>query len=70
MHKILDCLGDLALSDYKILGKITCSQGGHKLTNEFLRKFFYDKSNYSIVEFNEKKIHNTVLYNKCFESTA
>ena len=70
MHKILDCLGDLVLSDYKILGKITCSQGGHKLTNEFLRKFFSDKSNYSIVEFNEKKLPNTVLYNKGLAATA
>ena len=70
MHKILDCLGDLVLSDYKILGKITCSQGGHKLTNEFLRKFFSDKSNYSIVEFNEKKLPNTVLYDKGLAATA
>ena len=70
MHKILDCLGDLVLSDYKILGKITCSQGGHKLTNEFLRKFFSDKNNYSIVEFNEKKLPNTVLYNKGLAATA
>ena len=36
-HKILDCLGDLFLSGYKIIGKVVTSQGGHKLTNELLR---------------------------------
>ena len=33
-HKILDCLGDLYLAGHKIIGKLTCSQGGHKLTNQ------------------------------------
>ena len=33
-HKILDCMGDLYLAGYKIIGKIVCSQGGHKLTNQ------------------------------------
>ena len=70
MHKILDCLGDLVLSDYKMLGKVICSQGGHKLTNQFLRSFFSDKSNYSVIEFNEKKLPNTVLYNKTLAAIA
>ena len=39
-HKILDCMGDLYLAGYKIIGKIICSQGGHKLTNQLLRKVF------------------------------
>ena len=39
-HKILDCMGDLYLSGYKVIGKIRCSQGGHKLTNDLLRKVF------------------------------
>ena len=30
MHKILDCMGDLMLANYKILGKVKCSQGGHQ----------------------------------------
>ena len=37
-HKILDLLGDFALSGYKILGNVKCYQGGHQLTNMFLRK--------------------------------
>jgi len=53
-HKILDCIGDLYLSGYKIIGKVICSQGGHKLTNDLLRKVFSNKSNYSLLEINEK----------------
>ena len=36
-HKILDCMGDLFLSGTR-LWKVVCSQGGHRLTNELLRK--------------------------------
>ena len=49
-HKILDCMGDLYLSGYKIVGKLVCSQGGHKLTNQLLRKVFSDNHNFSIFE--------------------
>ena len=28
------------LSGYRILGKVKCYQGGHELTNKFLRKLF------------------------------
>ncbi len=47
-HKILDCLGDLMLSGYRISGHVKTSQGGHALTNKLLVKFFSDKSNWSI----------------------
>ena len=33
-------MGDLFLSGYKIIGKIICSQGGHKLTNDLIKKTF------------------------------
>ena len=42
-HKILDCMGDLYLSGYRIVGSVLCSQGGHSLTNKLLRKLFSDK---------------------------
>ena len=32
-HKILDCMGDLYSSGYRIIGSLKCSQGGHSLTN-------------------------------------
>ena len=55
-HKILDCMGDLYLSGFKIIGKVFCSQGGHKMTNDLMRKLYSDKSNYSILELNEKTL--------------
>ena len=70
LHKILDCLGDLALSKHPLLGKITCSQGGHKLANDFLRRFFMDKSNYSVIEFKENKLPNSLLYTESLAASA
>jgi UDP-3-O-[3-hydroxymyristoyl] N-acetylglucosamine deacetylase len=49
-HKILDLAGDFLLSGYRILGSVTCTQGGHNLSNLFLRNLLKDKSNYSIFE--------------------
>lgn len=46
-HKILDCAGDLYLSGFFIKGKITCSQGGHELTNKLLQKILSNKKNFS-----------------------
>jgi len=60
-HKILDCMGDLYLSGYKIIGKIVCSQGGHKLTNQLLRKVFQDKNNFSIIEIKEKNLPHAFI---------
>ena len=48
-HKILDCMGDLYLSGYKIIGSLHCSQGGHNLTNRLLKKVFSDMENYSLL---------------------
>jgi len=69
-HKILDCLGDLYLAGHKIIGKITCSQGGHKLTNRLLRKVFSDSSNYSLFEIKEKNLPHTLLNRNLLKSIA
>jgi len=69
-HKILDCLGDIYLSGYKILGKIVCSQGGHQLTNQLLRKVFSNKENYSIIEIQEKNIPHTAINRNPLRSIA
>ena len=58
-HKILDCMGDLFLSGYKIIGSFKCSQGGHNLTNQLLRKVFEDSSNYSLIEIKGKQLPHT-----------
>ena len=60
-HKILDCMGDLYLAGYKIIGKLTCSQGGHKLTNQLLRKVFQNDENFSLIEITEKHLPNAFI---------
>ena len=60
-HKILDCMGDLYLAGYKIIGKIVCSQGGHKLTNQLLRKVFQNKENFTLFEIKEKSIPHAFI---------
>ena len=69
-HKILDCMGDLYLAGYKIIGKIICSQGGHKLTNQLLRKVFQDKSNFSIVEIKEKSLPHAIINKRNLRAIA
>ena len=69
-HKILDCMGDLYLSGYKIIGSIKCSQGGHRLTNQILRKVFNDKNNYSIFEIKEKSLPHTFINKSALKSIA
>tara|TARA_B100000780_G_scaffold12136_1_gene8271 strand:- start:1174 stop:2094 length:921 start_codon:yes stop_codon:yes gene_type:complete len=69
-HKILDCMGDLYLAGYKIIGKIVCSQGGHKLTNQLLRKVFDNKENYSIVEIKENYLPHTYIDRNLLKSIA
>ena len=69
-HKILDCMGDLYLSGYKMIGKITCSQGGHKLTNEMLKKVFSNNENFSIFELKEKNIPHSFINKTALKSIA
>ena len=57
-HKILDCLGDLMLLGHRIFGHIKISQGGHQLTNAFLREFLLDKSNWAFESFEKKEKNN------------
>ena len=52
-HKILDLAGDFLLSGYRILGKVNCYQGGHQLSNMFLRKLLNSKSSFVEVEIND-----------------
>lgn len=48
-HKILDLAGDFVLSGYRILGKVNCYHGGHKLSNMFLRKLMQEKNSFSLI---------------------
>ena len=69
-HKILDCIGDLYTSGYRILASITCSQGGHYLTNQLLRKIFQNKENFSILEIKEKNLPHTLINRNLLRSIA
>ena len=69
-HKILDCMGDLYLSGYRIVGSLTTSQGGHGLTNKILRKLFSDKSNFTVIEIKEKTLPYQILDRSYLKSIA
>ena len=69
-HKILDCIGDLYTSGYRMIASITCSQGGHYLTNQLLRKVFQDKQNFSILEIKEKNLPHTLINRDRLRSIA
>ena len=69
-HKILDCIGDLFTSGYRLVASIECSQGGHFLTNQLLRKVFKDKENFSILEIKEKNLPHTLINRNLLKSIA
>ena len=69
-HKILDCIGDLFTSGYRIIGSIICSQGGHFLTNQLLRSIFKSKENFSIIEIRERNLPHTLINRSLLRSIA
>ena len=69
-HKILDCIGDLYTCGYRIVASIICSQGGHYLTNQLLRKVFQNKENFSILEIKEKNLPHTLVNKTILRSIA
>ena len=69
-HKILDCIGDLYTSGYRIVASVKCSRGGHYLTNQLLRKVFQNKDNFSILEIKEKNLPHTLINKKILRSIA
>ncbi len=69
-HKILDCIGDLYTSGYRILANIKCSQGGHYLTNELLRKVFNNQENFTILEIQEKSLPHSYIQKNLLKSIA
>ncbi len=63
-HKILDLAGDFLLSGYRIIGKVKCKEGGHELSNKFLKEIFKNPKNFSIVSIKE----NLETYKKSEDS--
>ena len=69
-HKILDCIGDLFTCGYRMVASVTCSQGGHYLTNKILRKVFENKDNFSIIEIQERSLPHTIVNRSILRSIA
>ncbi len=69
-HKILDCIGDLYTTGYRMVASITCSQGGHYLTNQLLRKLFKNNENFSILEIKEKNLPHNLINRNLLRSIA
>ena len=69
-HKILDCIGDLYTCGYRVLASVVCSQGGHYLTNQLLRKVFENKENFSIIEIQERSLPHTIVNRSSLRSIA
>ena len=63
-HKILDCMGDLYLTGYRMIGSLKCTHGGHSLTNKLLRKVFNNTRNYSLIEIKGKNLPHSLLNNR------
>jgi UDP-3-O-[3-hydroxymyristoyl] N-acetylglucosamine deacetylase len=60
-HKILDLAGDFLLSGYRIIGSVKCIQGGHSLSNLFLKNIFKDSSNFIEIQMEDAISRKTVF---------
>ncbi len=69
-HKILDLVGDFLLSGYRILGRVSCNQGGHELTNMFLRKLFNSSQSFQVFEIEDMIISKKTSSNQSFKLAA
>ena len=69
-HKILDCVGDLYTSGYRMVASIKCSQGGHFMTNQLLKKVFENKDNFSIIEIQERNLPHSLINKRLLRSIA
>ena len=69
-HKILDCIGDLFTSGYRIIGSVVCSKGGHFMTNELMKKVFKNSENFSIIEIQERNLPHTLINRSLLKSIA
>ncbi len=69
-HKMLDCIGDLYTCGYRMLADVKCSQGGHYLTNELLRKVFNNQENFTLLEIKEKALPQRYFQRNLLKSIA
>ena len=67
-HKMLDALGDLALSGLPLLGHYMSFCAGHKLNNQLLIKLLSNHSNYELLVPNNLDSDKFVDHNLCSSS--
>ena len=53
-----------------MVASITCSQGGHFMTNQLLKKVFENKDNFSIIEIQERNLPHSLINKRLFKSIA
>ena len=53
-----------------MIASIVCSQGGHYLTNQLLRKVFQNNENFSIIEIQERNLPHTLIQRSLLKSIA
>jgi UDP-3-O-[3-hydroxymyristoyl] N-acetylglucosamine deacetylase len=61
-HKILDCIGDLYLAGYSIIGKVNCYQGGHDMTRKLLEALIKNKNAWTLTTQNPKNFSTVSSY--------
>lgn len=49
-HKVLDCIGDIYTSGYRLLAKVEAERSGHFHNNEVLKILFSNPNNYQLIE--------------------
>ena len=69
-HKILDLAGDFLLSGHRVLGKVKCHQGGHELTNKFLRKLLGEANHFTFEIIEEAEISQKLNISKPLKLAA
>lgn len=52
-HKVLDAMGDLALSGYSIIANYNSYKSGHELNRKLLSKLMHDQRNWRLISYTE-----------------
>ena len=59
---ILDCIGDLYLAGYSLIGKVNCYQGGHDMTRKLLEALIKNKSSWNLTSLKSKNLSPVSSY--------
>ena len=60
-HKVLDCIGDLALAGLALKGRVTAERTGHALNNKLLHALFAEDSNWERIPVSETQMQTAFL---------